>query len=77
MIYFTSKERLKEEANKMILDNKNEFFVKAVHVNCEDTDAAHKMLRKKSEKMDNDALKELMTTQVSIDKDKAHYNAQT
>ena len=27
MIYFTSKERLKEEANNMILDDKNEFFV--------------------------------------------------
>ena len=47
VIYFTSKERLKEEANKMISDKKNEFFVKTVCVASAATDAADKMLRKK------------------------------
>ena len=45
--YFTSKERLKEEANNMISDKKNEFVVKTVRVAGAATDAADKMLRKK------------------------------
>ena len=56
VIYFTAKERLKEEANNMILDDKNELFVKNVHVNRAATDDTHKMLRKKWEKMNNDEL---------------------
>ena len=47
MIYFTSKECLKKEANKMISDKKNQFFVKTVCVAGAATDAVHKMLRKK------------------------------
>ena len=52
----------------MISDNKNEFFVKAVHVNRTATDAAHKMLRKISRKMDNDALTEFETLQTASTK---------
>ena len=77
MIYFTSKERLKEEANNMKSDNKKEFFVKDDHVKRAATDAAHKMLRKKFGKMDNAVLKEFKTLQISINEDKARSNAQS
>ena len=59
----------------MILDSKNEFFVKTVHVNRADTDAAHKMLRKKFVKMYKATMKVFETSQVSINKDKARSNA--
>ena len=59
----------------MILDKKNKFFVKAVHVDRAATDAAYKMLRKKFGKMEKAALKEFETLQISIDKDKARSNA--
>ena len=75
VIYFTSKECLKEEANKMISDEKNEFFAKTVSVTGAASDAADKMLRKKFGKMNKADLKEFKTLQVSINKDKAHSNA--
>ena len=56
VIYFTSKERLKEEANKMISDKKNEFFVKTVSVAGAASDAADKMLRKKFGKVNKHIL---------------------
>ena len=49
--YFTSKESLEEEANNMISEEKNAFFVKTVYVDCAAADAAHDMLRKKFGKM--------------------------
>ena len=54
----------------MILEDKNAFFVKTVHVDCAAVDAAHKILRKKFREMDKSMLTEFMTNQINIDKDK-------
>ena len=70
VIYFTSKESLEEEANNMISEDKNAFFVKTVYVDCAAADAANKMLRKKLEKMDKATLTEFMTNQVNINNNK-------
>ena len=59
----------------MISDEKNEFFVKTVHVYRAATDAADKMLRKKFGKMNKAAFNEFKTLQVSINEDKARSNA--
>ena len=66
--YFTSKEILEEEANNMILEDKNTFFVETVHVDCKAADDAHKMLKKKFEKMDKGTLTAFMTNNINISK---------
>ena len=54
----------------MILEDKNEFLVKTVHVDCAAVDSLHKMLRKKFGKMNKAAMKVFETLQVNINEDK-------
>ena len=68
--YFTLKEIIEEEANIMVLEDKNAFFVKTVHVDHAAADAAHEMLRKKSRKINKATLTEFMTNQVDINNNK-------
>ena len=68
VLYYTLKESLEEEANKILALDKDAFFIRAVHVDQPAADAAHDLLRKKFGKMDKATLTELMTNQVNITK---------
>ena len=68
VLYYTSKESLEEEANKILALDKDAFFIRAVHVDQPAADAAHELLRKKFGKMEKATLTEFMTNQVNITK---------
>ena len=46
MLYYTSKESLEEEANKILALDKDAFFIRTVHADQPAADAAHDLLKK-------------------------------
>ena len=68
VIYYTSQKSLKEETNKILAQDKDAFFIRAVHVDRPDADAAHDLLRIKFGKMYKATLTEFTTNQVNTTK---------